>query len=226
VRVLAFRHVPFEDVGHIRPILQNRGIGVECVDLYREDASVPDISGAAGLIFMGGPMSANDDLPYLKQEIQLIVQAMERGQPVLGVCLGSQLMARALGAKVYRNPAKEIGWFEIHLTEAAAQDPLFSDFRESQMVFHWHGETFDLPPGATLLAYSDLCRHQAYRAGERAYGLQFHAEVTPEMIADWCVQDSNCGEVRELLEPIDAHAHARSLLHASERVFGCWAGLL
>jgi GMP synthase-like glutamine amidotransferase len=226
VRVLAFRHVPFEDVGHIRPVLEKCGIGLECVDLYREGSTIPDTSGAAGLIFMGGPMSANDDLPFLKQEIELIAHAVHRGQPVLGVCLGSQLMARALGANVYPNSANEIGWFEIHPTEAASKDSLFSEFGKSQMVFHWHGETFDLPRGATLLAYSGMCRHQAFRFGRSAYGLQFHAEVTPEMIADWCRQDANCGDVRELLVPIDPLLHASTLAGFAARLFGGWANLL
>jgi GMP synthase (glutamine-hydrolysing) len=226
VRVLVFRHEPLVDLGHIRPILEQRGIGVECIDLYRESATVPDISGAAGLIVLGGHMSANDDLPYLKQEIQLIAQAVERGQPVLGVCLGAQLMARALGASVHTNAAKEIGWFEVHFTGAASQDSLFSDFVNSQVLFQWHGETFDLPRGATLLAYSDLCRNQAFRAGRAAYGLQFHAEVTPAMIAEWCAEDARCGASRELLNPIDPKVHAATQARVANLLFGHWAGLL
>jgi GMP synthase (glutamine-hydrolysing) len=226
VRVLAFRHVPFEDVGHIRPVLGARGIAVEAVDLYREGVDMPDSRDAAGLIFMGGPMSANDDLPYLRQELAILEQALERGQPVLGVCLGSQLLARALRARVYRNPVKEIGWYDIEPTAAAAQDSLFAGLPARQVVFQWHGETFDLPAGAELLACSPHCKHQAFRFGRAAYGLQFHAEVTAEMIADWCAQDANCGDMREMARPIDASAHEIAMAELSGRLFGRWADLL
>jgi len=226
VRVLAFRHVPFEDVGHIRPALESRGIGVERIDLYRAGATLPDISDAGGLIFMGGPMSANDDLPYLKLEIEIMREALAAGQPVLGVSLGSQLMARALGASVYRNPVKEIGWHEIAATADAASDHLFRGIPPKQAVFQWHGETFDLPAGAVLLASSPMCAHQAFRFGHSAYGLQFHAEVTPEMIADWCEQDANCGDVRELSFPLDPSAHGGEMESLSRHLFGRWADLL
>jgi GMP synthase (glutamine-hydrolysing) len=226
VHVLAFRHVPFEDVGHIRPVLAARGIQVECVDLFRNQEISPDAANASGLIFMGGPMSANDDLDYLKQELRLIAQAAERGQPMLGVCLGSQLLAKALGGRVYGNPVKEIGWYEVQFCDAATEDPLFSGLGNSRMTFHWHGETFDLPAGATLLASSEACRHQAFRFGKAAYGLQFHPEVTPEMIADWCEQDANCGDMRELAVHPDPHAWATAQRELSEHLFGRWANLL
>jgi GMP synthase (glutamine-hydrolysing) len=224
--VFAFRHVPFEDLGLIRAPLEERGISIEYADLYRPGAPAPDVTQAAGLIFMGGPMSANDDLPYLRQELQLIAQAVERRQPVLGVCLGAQLIAKALGSKVYRNPVKEIGWFEIHLTEAAARDPLFAGIGPAETVFHWHGETFDLPPGAECLAYSGACRNQAFRAGAGVYGLQFHLEVTPAIIEDWCAQDANCGDVRELATPLNPRQNAARLAVLSSLVFGRWCDLL
>src|ERR1039457_2935720 len=195
MRVFAFRHVPFEDLGLIRASLEERGISIEYADLFRPGATVPDTTQAAGLIFMGGPMSANDDLPWLRQELQLISRAVDRRQPVLGVCLGAQLIAKALGSRVYRNAVKEIGWFDIHLTEAGARDAPFPGIRPVETVFHWHGETFDLPPGAQWLAYSEACRNQAFRAGANTYGLQFHLEVTPAMIEDWCARDANRGDV-------------------------------
>lgn len=226
MRVVAFRHVPFEGLGLIEPALADRGINVEYADLFQEGAAMPDVATAAGLIFMGGPMSANDDLPYLGHEIRFIQQALARNQPVLGVCLGSQLIAKATGARVFRNATKEIGWFDVHLTDAGRQDPIFSGLDGSETVFHWHGETFDLPESAVWLAYSDACRHQAFRLGTNVYGLQFHLEVTPEMIADWCTQDANCGDIRELHRPVEPKRNAERLAELSRLVFGRWCDLL
>jgi GMP synthase-like glutamine amidotransferase len=207
-------------------MLRERNIGCDYADLYIEGTPVPDISAYDGLIFMGGPMSVNDPLPYLDRERALISQAAERGRPMLGICLGSQLIAGALGAEVHRNGEKEIGWFDIHFTRAAADDALFAGLRGPETVFHWHGETWELPPGGELLAWSQACRHQAFRAGRHIYGLQFHLEVTPAMIADWQVQDENCGDVRELAAPLDPQAHAARQEELSRVVFGRWCGLL
>lgn len=221
MRVLAFRHVPFEGLGLIEPVLAARQIVVDYADLYRADAVLPELARYDALIFLGGPMSVNDDLPYLGLEMGCIRQAVAAGQPILGICLGAQLIAKALGAAVRRNPAKEIGWYALHFTEAAGTDRLFQGL-SLETVFHWHGETFDLPPGAELLAWSERCRHQAYRLGDRVYGLQFHLEVTPGMIGDWCAQDENCGDVRELESAIDPSWNAPRLAELSARVFGNW----
>jgi GMP synthase-like glutamine amidotransferase len=130
-----------------------------------------------------------------------------------------------MGGGVRRNPAKEIGWFDLHFTRAAADDPLFTGLQR-ETVFHWHGETFDLPEDAVLLASSDLCRNQAFRLGDSVYGMQFHLEVTPAMITDWCQQDENCGDVRELRAPVDPHQNATRLAALSEQVFGAWCRFL
>jgi GMP synthase (glutamine-hydrolysing) len=218
--------VPFEGVGLIAPALEAHGLSLEYADLYRPDAKLPEVEDAAGLIFLGGPMSVNDPLPYLKHETDAIVQAVERKQPVLGICLGSQLIARALGGRVYPNQRKEIGWFDIHLTEAASSDQLFSGMNPSETVFQWHGETFDLPARAARLASSEACANQAFRLGSNVYGLQFHLEVTPAMIADWCDQDENCGDVRELEGPLDPWRNSERLVVLSQMVFGLWCDLL
>src|SRR5437764_15370141 len=123
MRVLAFRHVPFEHLGLIADSLAERDIDCQYVDLY-ESGAPPCPDDADGLIFMGGPMSVNDDLPYIRQELHLIEQAVARGKPVLGVCLGSQLIATALGGRVYKNPVKEIGWYDVRLTDAARKNSL------------------------------------------------------------------------------------------------------
>jgi GMP synthase-like glutamine amidotransferase len=224
-RVLAFRHIPFEHLGLIADSLEEHRIACEYVDLY-SGAAPPDVNSADGLIFMGGPMSANDDLPYIRQELDIIGEAVSRRLPILGVCLGSQLIAKALGARVYANAVKEIGWYPVHWTDAAARDRLHQDLATPETVFQWHGETFDLPPGAELLAYSAACRNQAYRVADNVYGLQYHLEVTPEMIADWLKQDANCGDLREITTPIDPNANAARLKELGNKVFGRWCELV
>lgn len=226
MKVLAFRHVPFEGVGRIAPALAERGISLDYADLYRPAAPAPSIASYDGLIFLGGPMSANHPLPFLSLECQLISQAVAARQPLLGICLGSQLIARALGAAVHPNPVKEIGWFDVRFTPDASTDPLFSSLAAPESIFHWHSDTWELPPGATLLASSDACPNQAFRAGPLIYGLQFHLEVTPAMIADWQLQDENCGDVRDLPAPIDPHHNASHLAVLAQLIFGRWAGLL
>jgi GMP synthase (glutamine-hydrolysing) len=226
VRVLAFRHVPFETLGAIEPALESRGIAFDYADLYRTGAELPDASRYDGLIFLGGPMSANDPLPYLRTEMAVIDRAVALGTPVLGVCLGAQLIARTLGARVYRNAQREIGWFDIHLAAGAASDPVFSGLRESETVFHWHSDTFDLPVGAELLARSDRTERQAFRYGRALYGLQFHLEVTPQMIVNWCMEDENCGDMRELNAPPDPQFNRMRLNEIARLVFGQWCDLL
>ena len=129
MRVLAFRHVPFEHLGLISGELERASISIEYVDLFRDPRLSSRLESTAGLVFMGGPMSANDDLPYLRTELDLIREAVGKGMPVLGICLGSQLIAKALGARVYRNAVKEIGWAPVYWTSTALNDPLFRGFR-------------------------------------------------------------------------------------------------
>jgi GMP synthase (glutamine-hydrolysing) len=226
VRVLVFRHTAVDDLGLIAPALDTHGILYRYADLYARPCAESLVNEADALIFMGGPMSANDDHPYIQREIQYIRDAGELGQMVLGVCLGAQLIARALGARVYANTVKEIGWAPVTFTPEAANDPLFAGLHEVEMIFHWHGETFTLPPGAELLASSDACRNQAFRFGNRMYGLQFHLEVTPTMIAEWCREDEACGDAREVTQPIDPCAHATRSGELARLVFGRWCALL
>lgn len=226
MKVLAFRHVPFEGIGLIEQALESRGIAFDYADLYNRGAELPDIGDYEGLIFLGGPMSANDPLPYLETEMRVLECAIAAGTPVLGVCLGSQLIAKTLGARVYRNTAPEIGWFDIHFTQAAEGDPLFTGLNGTETVFHWHSDTFDLPAGAELLARSDRTERQAFRYGRLAYGLQFHLEVTPEMIVNWCEEDRNCGDVRELNALPDAWTNRNRMNQVAQQVFGGWCDLL
>jgi len=218
---LVVRHVPFEGLGRLEQALDREGITPRYFDIGQR-IEPGDVEASSALILMGGPMSVNDPEPWVRNELAAIESALARSQPVLGICLGAQLLAKALGARVYRNHAREIGWFPIEWTPLAAMDPLFHDLRSPETVFHWHGETCDLPPGSAWLARSELCAHQAFRYGANAYGLQFHLEVTPEMIADWMQQDANCGDVRELEGPIDPYAHAERQAEISRVVFDRW----
>lgn len=218
--ILVLRHEPFEHLGHFATVLEENHVEYDYHDLGE---TLPEKTHS-GLIIMGGPMSANDNLPGLHDELKLIRRALNEGVPMLGICLGSQLIAKALGARVYRNEQLEIGWGPVWLTGAAADDHLFKGTPSPETFFHWHGETFDLPDGAEWLAYSEKCRHQAYRYGRKVYGIQFHPEITAEMMADWCQQPVNCGDVATLESPIDPHLHDTK--KSSRRMIEAWIGLL
>jgi GMP synthase-like glutamine amidotransferase len=175
-----FQHVPFEGLGCIRAWLATHGIDVTGTRLD-ESARLPTIGDIDLLIVLGGPMSVNDERQYvwLATEKSFIRAAIEEGKRVLGICLGAQLIASALGARVYSNPAREIGWHSIASVRAESASAAFR-FPSALQVFHWHGETFDLPAGAVQLARSVACENQAFQVGARVIGLQFHLETTPE----------------------------------------------
>jgi GMP synthase-like glutamine amidotransferase len=184
-----FQHVPFEGLGSIGPWLEARRAHVTATRFFA-DGALPDADAVDLLVVMGGPMSINDEglHPWLIAEKRFIAQAIRRGKAVLGVCLGAQLIAAALGARVYPNGEKEIGWFPVHGQRAretfpAAVVPSFR-FPEESLVFHWHGETFDLPTGAVHLARSGACRNQAFQYGRRVIGMQFHLEMTPQAVCE------------------------------------------
>jgi len=171
------QHVPFEGPGNIEPWLRTAGYEITATRFY-ESAQLPDPEKVDLLITMGGPMCVNDeiDYPWLVAEKQLIRNCIKAGNSVLGICLGSQLIASALGARVYRNHEKEIGWFPVQ--GIPSPDQLIFQFPASVEVFHWHGDTFDLPPGAVHTARSEGCENQAFQIGKSVIGLQFHPETT------------------------------------------------
>ena len=226
MRVIVFRHVAFEHLGLVAGALARFAIEPVYVDLPQDPVAEVSLADAAGVIFMGGPMSVNDGDAWLHRELQFAAQAIADRKPTLGICLGAQLIAKALGARVYSNATKEIGWFPLQFTPACAADPLFTGIGPRETLFQWHGETFDLPPGAELLASTEACRNQAFRVRDHVYALQFHLEVTPEMIADWCEQDANCGDVRELSAPINPFAHAERQRAVAAVVFDRWCAMV
>jgi GMP synthase-like glutamine amidotransferase len=180
------QHVPHEGPGLIGPAAEAAGIELVPVRAWERDR-VPGVGEVGGVVAMGGPMSVNDgaEHAWIEPEVELLGAAVRRSLPVLGVCLGAQLLARALGAEVRPGPAEEVGAGEVHLTEAGLRDPLLGPSGERLPVFHWHGETFDLPDGPESLAASDRYANQAFRAGERSWGLQFHVELDAGLAAAW-----------------------------------------
>lgn len=183
--VAVFRHSPGEGPGYFATFLEARSIPWTLFRIDEGELPPASPAGFSGLCFMGGPMSVNDDLPWLPPTFALIRTAVERGLPVIGHCLGGQLMSKALGGQVSKNPVKEIGWGEVETTDAAATAWL-GDLDHFE-AFHWHGETFSLPPGATRILKSGFCENQAFVLGPHL-GMQCHVEMTEAMIRLWCRQ--------------------------------------
>ena len=179
-KVIVLQHAQSENLGTIADALSSSNIPFEYVRTF-EGQSIPSgVHGAAGLVVMGGPMGVYETgrYPFLLHEMKLMEAFLKAERPILGVCLGSQLLAAAFGAAVRKGRKKEIGWFEIQLNAAAAQDALWKGQRSPFVAYHWHGDIFDLAKGAVALASSDLTSIQSYRFGKCAYGILFHLEVT------------------------------------------------
>lgn len=228
-KLLVLQHVAHELLGTLNPLLKRAGFRIRYVNFARHPDAEPSLDGYDGLVVLGGPMSVNDTgrLPHLNIEIRLIEEALKRNLPVLGICLGAQLIAKTLGAAVYPNRAKEIGWYPVSPTDAAASDPLLSEFQQQEMIFQWHGDTFDMPKTSCHLAFSTLCAHQAFRYGANVYGFQFHLEVDEPMIHRWLRVPENRGEIATLgrhhsVERIHSETsdHIGGLQQLSDRVFG------
>ena len=208
--VLVIQHVPHEGPGTFEPVFKRAGCSLLPVLASDPTAHWPDLRELAGIVLMGGPQSVyeQDRYPYLTRELALLRQALKQELPILGVCLGAQLLAAALGAKVTQNPAgKEIGWYPLTREPGADGDPLFEFFGQTETVFQWHGDAFALPKGAVRMSSSPLCQEQAFRYGDHAYGLQFHVEVTESMIRAW--MQANAKELVALRGIIDPAAIRR-----------------
>lgn len=212
MRVQVLEHVPFEGLGSIEGWLESRGADVRFTRFHEPGHALPGVRGLDLVIAMGGPMSVNDEaaLPWLKAEKQFLRDAIGAGVAVLGVCLGAQLIASALGARVRTNARKEIGWFDVRSTPA----PDAFRFPDRLLAFHWHGETFELPPGAVRLASSDGCLNQAFQLGANVVGVQFHLETTPQSLAAMIDADSS-----ELVEAafVQSEAAIRAVLASACR---------
>ena len=227
-RLLVLQHVPHEILGTLNPLLKRAGFRIRYVNFGRHPDADPSLEGYHGLVVLGGPMSVNDteQFPHLTTEMRLIEEAMKKSLPVLGICLGAQLIAKTLGASVYPNEEKEIGWYDVTPTREAKSDPLLVEFRGPEKVFQWHGDTFDIPKSAVHLAFSPLCANQAFRYGDNVYGLQFHLEVDEPMIKRWLRVSENRKEIESLPGKIDPDRiemetpeYIQRLLELSHHVF-------
>jgi GMP synthase - Glutamine amidotransferase domain len=232
--VAVFRYSDTEGPGHFATFLDARGVPWTLVKLDEGDAVPASSEPFAGLGFMGGPMSANDDLPWTAPVLALMRDARSRGVPMIGHCLGGQMMSRALGGAVTRNPVKEIGWNRVKVEDSALARAWFgADLREFT-TFQWHGETFTIPPGGERILTGDYCPNQAYVVDDRHLGLQCHVEMTPEMIASWIasgrseVEANLASPAVQPVERITDEMPARLpvLSSAAERLYERWASNL
>lgn len=208
-KLLILQHVPSEPLGVLDPLLRAAGFRIRYVNFSRDPSAQIDVSRYGGLIVLGGPMNVDqaESYPHLLHEIELIHAALTREIPTLGICLGAQLLAAALGARVHPNPVSEIGWYPLKLSEAAQSDALFRHLDSAIPVFQWHAYTFTEPRETVHLASTDSCANQAFRYRDFAYGLQFHLEVDAALIRRW-LQHS---ERRHELEPLGGERHLRTV---------------
>ena len=183
MRLHVLQHVPFEGLGHIDSWIRRRGHRLTLSRLY-EGAKLPDPEAFDRLVILGGPMNIHEEAayPWLAEEKALIKAALAAGKSAVGICLGAQLLADGLGSRVYAGSHREIGWFPVRLTAAGQRTALTEGLPAVTTVFHWHGDTFDLPPGAVHLFESEACANQAFLLDNRILGLQFHLESTPETV--------------------------------------------
>lgn len=206
-RILVFQHVAAEPLGTLDPLIRRRGHRIRFVNFERDPEARPSIDRYRGLVVLGGPMNVEDQAqrPHLRTELQVIEQALAQGKPVLGICLGAQLLAHVLGAPVRKHPQPEIGWYDLRLTDAGLADGVLAPLGAGTPVFQWHARSYELPKGAVQLARTDTCEQQAFRYGDCAYGFQFHPEVNQPLIERWLGNPAYGEELACSGLPQDAH---------------------
>jgi GMP synthase-like glutamine amidotransferase len=228
-RAYVLQHTPTEGPARVGELLAERGVALEVRHLYRGDEVPAHVAQGELIVSMGGPMGVSDlgdpRYPFIGPEITLLREAIARDRPVLGICLGAQMLAAAAGARVYPNtrrtpegevvPAREVGWGPVDFAGGqVAREPALVGMRSRELVLHWHGDTFDIPRGAVPLASTAVCRNQAFRLGWRSFGLQFHCELAAEDVAVWVREDA--AYVREA----NGEGGGEKILGDTERYFG------
>ena len=230
-KILVFQHVPYEPLGTLDPLLKAAGFRIRYVNFSREPQAPVVLDRYAAVIALGGPMNVDEThrYPYLAREVEILRDALDRDMSVLGICLGAQLLAKALGGRVFRNDRAEIGWHDVRLTGDGRVDPVLSTFSDTQEVFHWHVDGIELPRDCRHLAASDRSHVQAFAHGEHAYGLQFHLEVNKPLVQRWLRVPENqavltdpeaCVDARAIAEQTPARISALEAL--SRATFSRW----
>ncbi len=227
--VLIIRHTATEGAGYFSEFLDHHAIPWRVLCIDTGDALPISLNGYSGLCLMGGPMSVNDDLPWIPKELALIRQAVERDIPVVGHCLGGQLLSKAIGGVVTQNAVKEIGWGEVRVTDALAAEDWLENGDQPINVFHWHGETFSIPPNGMRILESTYCANQAFILNNRHVGLQCHVEMTPEMIRTWCENgaeeiDASPGPAVQsaAVMQTDLETQTRQLHAIADKIYSRW----
>ena len=221
--VLVFQHDPFVDLGFFAEVLEKQETDYRVLRLFHGEMPAEDWQHVGALIILGGPMSVGEEesFPFLRWEKRIIRAAIDEAVPMLGICLGAQLIAAALGTKTFHGPVKEIGWSPISITPHGKVDSLLGYLPESATVFQWHGDGFELPKGAIHLASSVHYQTQAFRVGKSIYGLQFHLEVTPNMVERWIDERSKDLALTPYVLPgkilADTQSYAPTLKYYGER---------
>lgn len=227
--VLIIQHTATEGPGYFSEFLERYAIPWRIINIDAGEALPDMLNGYSGLCLMGGPMSVNDDLPWIPLELALIRQAVTRGVPVVGHCLGGQLLSKAMGGVVTKNPVKEIGWGEVRVTDASAAQEWIQHIDQPMNVFHWHGETFSIPQQAIRILESTHCANQAFILDNRHLGMQCHIEMTPGMIQTWC--ETGAGEIASSPGPAvqtaeamqaDLDTHIPRLREIADKLYSRW----